>query len=1171
MIRDLLEQYQSISDKIEEAQTAEFSRLLSAFIDTDSEPEKPEDVRKRTDEENLTSLALRALRIQVNLKLISAGDKSHSDDLKSDFTKAYDAVKVLEYGWKDTDELYCDTADAVLLCFPENRNLLLKHLGISYRFKIRQISPLRPEAYFILRDVSLYYLNNEFEEEGTNALINLLSMSEQRNKGDISRHREIVRRILETVVDPYPRLAARICSAHEKHFVHTCDEYAAWFYWYKGCAMRTDDDFEQALDAFDICNRICTDIGGSDSWLGALAKQKYCSVALLIHNDASCEDYLWSFMQKLDSEYYADVDKEFARLTSAEILGQLLSYRLKQQSLSGLLPQINRFLDICHEFDEDPRYSLFKLRRGYNILSGYYLESGDYLQAAEAANMALEAVPPEGTPEGVTDFHILSNLLLIYCTLGDFEKIAYYRDASVEYIDQEISDSDYFRLLTLVDLADSKLGILDEEDLEEKKKMLQEFYDSIQADMFEDPAACGTTVAMWTISGVGSVLDIALLASKEDLLSHEDIQMYKEILLFVLNNPDKFPFLDNQIALSYLQIARLYWYGNNPDALKYLDKCMEYSRSILPYSEANVTLLRVCAVILNDMGRAIQAHDTAMDALSGIAAAWQKATAYLNDHRVCEALAFAPSNISVCYAIRRPQMDIVQRYNHILRFKDLPALVGRERNRILRTHHIDSALKDRIFELQNNIAEAETNALFRGVDTLDEMRKELQHLEAEFAQQFPDALSFTKISFNRISEVLNDNASILEYHIALSDASFGGNLHADTDWMIEVYVSTKYCGQVTLNCYTIPNASEILQSAESLQGILQGEADSITAEKKEELRVELYNALIEPVLKWIRTSKELYVAPDTELCNVPFELLSSEDGNRLEDMFRVSRLVSGRDLLFADDVPPASGALIMGGPDYEAERGIRSSDKTRSANLKLEPVEPLPFSIIEAERIGRRCRTSCYTGKEATKYVLQDSGAHRIIHLATHGYFDRSLESDTLYSACLVFAGANRWLQYGTESEYCGNGLLTADEISRMDLRGTELVVLSACQSSLGDSSYGTVQGLLSGFSAAGVRWVVTHIWKAADFTTPIFMDAFYFAYLTYQMDVPEALQYAKQYLRNVTIGELRKNGWLDPDPRILGEGADVSLLNALKRRNDSSKPFTDEYYWGGFVCHRCK
>ena len=640
---------------------------------------------------------------------------------------------------------------------------------------------------------------------------------------------------------------------------------------------------------------------------------------------------------------------------------------------------------------------------------------------------------------------------------------------------------------------------------------------------------------------------------------------------FVLRNPDKFPFIDNQIALSYLQMARLYWYENDPDAIKYVEKCLEFSGRLLSYSESNVTLLRVCAIILNDMGRTMQAYSTATDALSGIAAAWQKAVAYLNDHRVCQTLAFAPSNISVCYAICRSKMDTVQRYNHVLRFKDLPSLVGRERSRILRTYHIDNELKDRIFELQNKIAEAETNALFRGVDTLDEMKQELQRLEAEFAQQFPDALSFTKLSFSRVSEVLHDNAAILEYHIALCEASLCGSRQTNAEWMVEVYVVTKTCGQVTLNSYAIPNASEILQSAESLQDILQGEADTNTAERKEELRVELYNALIEPALKWIRTSKELYVAPDTELCNVPFELLSSANGNRLEDMFRVSRLVSGRDLLFADNVPPATGSLIIGGPDYEAERGIRTSDKDRSSNLGLEPVKPLPFSIIEAERIGRRCRTGYYTGKEATKYVLQDSGAHRIIHLATHGYFDRSLESDSLYSSCLVFAGANRWLQNGIESKYCGNGLLTADEISRMDLRGTELVILSACQSSLGDSSYGTVQGLLSGFSAAGVHWVVTHIWKAADFTTPIFMDAFYFAYLIYQMDVPEALQYAKKYLRNVTIGELRKNGWLDPDPRILGEDADVSLLNALKRRNDPNKPFRDEYYWGGFICHRCK
>ena len=140
-----------------------------------------------------------------------------------------------------------------------------------------------------------------------------------------------------------------------------------------------------------------------------------------------------------------------------------------------------------------------------------------------------------------------------------------------------------------------------------------------------------------------------------------------------------------------------------------------------------------------------------------------------------------------------------------------------------------------------------------------------------------------------------------------------------------------------------------------------------------------------------------------------------------------------------------------------------------------------------------------------------------------------------------------------------------------MDLKKTELVVLSACQSGMGDISYGSVRGLLSAFSAAGARWVITHMWEANDFSTPILMDAFYDAWLNKGKDIPDALQYAKNYLRTVTIGTLRQNGWLSPpnDERISEDI--LTEINDMKSWPDDIKPFKDEYYWGGFTVHKTR
>lgn len=1159
----LLSRFQYVSEKIEEAAMAEFSRLAMLLCGEESESEEPEDVRKRTNREHTTIISLRALRIQINLEMIKEGNRDHLEEFKEDFDKVYNSIKVLEYAWEDRNEYLADAVDAILLIRPGNRKALLKQLPLTTRLKIQHASYLKPELYFVLRDMSRYYIDNGFAREGKNAIKNLICLSEERNAGKIKDHRELVGRQLEYVVDHYPDLTAEICSEQEKHFHGTVDGYSAWFYWYWGCALRTLGDHTATKKAFQMCSRICFDIEGGDSWLGSLAKQRYCSIGLLLDNEADKEPYLWDFIHKLDDEYFPDVDRNFARITSAEIRYQLLSFHLGKQNLKGLFKEIKTFLSFCMDFNPDPQYPLFKMRLAYNLLSGYYLETGDYLQAADAATNALEAVPPEGTPVIIEDYHIISNLLLIYCALGDFERMAFYRDALAEHLeDEDLKDKDYYRFLTLIGMADTKLGIVDEEDLEDNKKTLIAVYKGIQDGSFDDPQSCDASLVQWVLTAMASVNDTFQTSTDE-------FAMYEEILQFILANVNKFGLLDNQTSLVYMELARIYWIQHDSRALDYIKECIAFSGNVLSSSESKITILRIAAVICNEMNQSAFANQYADEAMRGITTAWQKATSCLNDHRVCQMLAFALNNVSVCYAIRRPKLSEKERYEYVLKYKDLPALVGKERNRVLRSYATDDPLREKIYSLQDKIAEIEAGNIFRGDDDVVALRNQLHHLETEFAKKFPEAINFTTISFDRVGAALPEHSGILEYYISPVETKIGNDPLLEAEWQIEVFVTAKTNGVVRLNSFVVRDAADILNCSETFVSILQQQADLATMGQKESQRAKLYRSLVAPALSYLNGVNTLFLAPDLDLCNLPFEILFGSGDDRLENQFRIVRLVCGRDLLFYDNRPGRGGALVLGGPDYEAERGEISSDFERSADLKLKPVKALPFSHVEAKTVARRCRTESYTGKAATKYVLQNAGPSRIIHLATHGYFDRSLETDSLYSSCLVFAGANKWLSQGLKSKQCGNGILTADEISRMDLRGTDLVVLSACRSSLGDTSYGTSQGLLSGFSAAGARWVVSHVWKAVDFVSPVLMNAFYEAYLTKGMEVPEALQYGKERLRNITVAELRQEGWLSLDPDVQYSSEDVKFIESIAKRNDRNKPFADEHFWSGFVCHK--
>jgi CHAT domain-containing protein len=155
-----------------------------------------------------------------------------------------------------------------------------------------------------------------------------------------------------------------------------------------------------------------------------------------------------------------------------------------------------------------------------------------------------------------------------------------------------------------------------------------------------------------------------------------------------------------------------------------------------------------------------------------------------------------------------------------------------------------------------------------------------------------------------------------------------------------------------------------------------------------------------------------------------------------------------------------------------------------------------------------------------------------VLHLATHGFFEgdtqeeyeallagragRSFEFnlDAGARSCLFFSGAQSTLYYAYDYQKgSGDGILTAGEIMEMDLDSTELVVLSACDTGLGDVlETGGIYGLRRAFHLAGARRVMISLWKVDDQATQLLMREFYSRWLS-GLDMDDSLQEAKKYL----------------------------------------------------------
>ena len=300
----------------------------------------------------------------------------------------------------------------------------------------------------------------------------------------------------------------------------------------------------------------------------------------------------------------------------------------------------------------------------------------------------------------------------------------------------------------------------------------------------------------------------------------------------------------------------------------------------------------------------------------------------------------------------------------------------------------------------------------------------------------------------------------------------------------------------------------------------------------------------------------VYFSASGMLHNIGIEYLPSMEG---KDCYRLS---STRELVTHTSNETLRSATLYGDIDYDAtyaaiESKTPSAIKYYAMNLTKQHrgvfddrslddgVDALPGTRAELNEVsklmqsrGMLCDT--VTGVLASEESFKALSGQRksLLHISTHGFYyndkkannlkphlrqmlmgdDRPAyaEDQSLLRCGLCFAGANQALQGKSQpSEWQGDGVLNALEIAQTDLRGLDLVVLSACQTALGDIAQGEgVFGLQRGFKKAGAKTLLMSLWKVNDVATKILMVEFYKNYLAGKSKL-ESLRIAQQYVRN--------------------------------------------------------
>ena len=435
------------------------------------------------------------------------------------------------------------------------------------------------------------------------------------------------------------------------------------------------------------------------------------------------------------------------------------------------------------------------------------------------------------------------------------------------------------------------------------------------------------------------------------------------------------------------------------------------------------------------------------------------------------------------------------------------------RNAILNSNNIEIQEKWNLLQEQVN-----THALQNEI-----IKREL----IQYVSQHDEYFNKFSYSWEQVRDVLKEDELAIEYIITFNFTDF-----------TEMQCAPRLLALIIGHDYTEPKVV-VLSPTYNFSGTNWNEALS-------ENNLVMYQMFWQPLEPYLRNIKTVYFSPVENLNCVPMEYASTGD-KRVCDKWQVVRVSSTRELLETPVTSKRETIILYGGLQYDVDK----DDLIAESRSKIHHSEPvtryipednlrygvnyLPGTLKEisdiAEFFASPVLITDIAGTEESFKSLSSSSPD-IIHLATHGFYwtdkeinqhkeasfvnnltDMSEEEKGMLYSGLIFSGANIGLKGGDLPEDVEDGVLTAHELSTLNLSDVDLVVLSACDSGLGATTAEGVYGLQRGFKLSGVNSLLMSLWKVDDYATSLLMTEFYRNYLSGKSK-QESLRLSQQALR---------------------------------------------------------
>jgi CHAT domain-containing protein len=390
---------------------------------------------------------------------------------------------------------------------------------------------------------------------------------------------------------------------------------------------------------------------------------------------------------------------------------------------------------------------------------------------------------------------------------------------------------------------------------------------------------------------------------------------------------------------------------------------------------------------------------------------------------------------------------------------------------------------------------------------LGALESEANTLERSLSQRsgdFSQGYAADKTEYKQIQAKLLDTEAVLEF---IRIRAFDKDFTADSKYA--ALVLTKSATEPKLVVLDNGNQLETRYAKFYRNAIQNRQADNYSYEQ--------FWARVDPALTG---KKVLYISADGVYNQISLNTLKKPDGDYVLNRYDMVLVGNSKDVIALKTQKPVAAkksAFVLGFPDYGGDA-----------------VSALPGTKVEVDNINRILKAGGYTiqsfmQKTATEASVKALKGQTLVHIATHGYFQADVEqtaagvhqenakNNPLLRSGLLLAGASPTLkgELIPNLESNDNGVLTAYEAMNLSLEGTDLIMVSACETGLGDVRAGEgVYGLQRSFIVAGAKAMVMSLWKVDDAATQALMTNFY---TNLSKGVPKAKAFKQAQLQLMT------------------------------------------------------